>query len=180
MPPFLTCLFCLSKMGGLKNNWFFETEVTFLLDWATWRAGAKRQKNIYDEPLTLGIPRQRVGWNNGVAERLKYREACLVINSRLFLPFAFFLLRFSYQCFLFYLLYIVVLEGSSRVFCWQHSRRDGDCSVVFQPYFSSLHSVRALIFVFSSLCLLLWFCCQASCFATGNWYFGFQGFFGGY
>ena len=29
MPPFLTCLFCLSKMSGLKNNWFFETEVTF-------------------------------------------------------------------------------------------------------------------------------------------------------
>ena len=92
--PLLTCLFCLSKMGGLKNNWFFGTEVTFLLDWATWREGAKRQKNIYDEPPTLGIPRQRVVLNNGAAERLEYREACLAINSRLFLPFAFFFLRF--------------------------------------------------------------------------------------
>ena len=29
MPPFLTCLFCLSKNGRVKNNWFFETEFTF-------------------------------------------------------------------------------------------------------------------------------------------------------
>ena len=30
MPPFLTCLFFLSKNGRVKNNWFFETEVYFL------------------------------------------------------------------------------------------------------------------------------------------------------
>ena len=57
MPPFLTCLFCLSKMGGLKNNWFFETEVTFFAHWATWLAEAKREKSVYDEPPSLGIPK---------------------------------------------------------------------------------------------------------------------------
>ena len=30
MPPFLTCLFCLSKNERVKNNWFFETEFYFL------------------------------------------------------------------------------------------------------------------------------------------------------
>ena len=30
MPPFLTCRFCLSIMGGLKKIIVFETEVTFL------------------------------------------------------------------------------------------------------------------------------------------------------
>ena len=77
------------------GNW----SLTFLLDWATWREGRRGRKNIYDEPSTLGIPRQRVGWNNGAAERLKYREACLAINSRLFLPFAFFLLLFPASAF---------------------------------------------------------------------------------
>ena len=41
-PP-LTCPFCLGKMGGLKNDCFLKTEVDFF-DWATWQAGAKRQK----------------------------------------------------------------------------------------------------------------------------------------
>ena len=57
-PPFLTCLFCpREKMGGLKNNWFFETEVTFFAHWATWLAEAKREKSVYDEPPSLGIPK---------------------------------------------------------------------------------------------------------------------------
>ena len=63
--PFLTCRFCPSKMGGLKNDCFSETEVDFFFfffffDWAMWRAGVKREKSIYDEPPTLGIPRQSV------------------------------------------------------------------------------------------------------------------------
>ena len=60
MPPFLTCRFCLSKMGGLKNNYFLKLRLLFCAHWATWRAGVKREKNIYDEPPSLGIPRQRV------------------------------------------------------------------------------------------------------------------------
>ena len=76
-------------MGGLKMI-FLKLKLTFLLDWATWRAGLKRQKSIYEEPPTLGIPKQRVVLNNGAADRLKYREVCLAINSRLFIPFAFF------------------------------------------------------------------------------------------
>ena len=28
--PFLTCLFCMSKNGWVKNNWFFETKVYYL------------------------------------------------------------------------------------------------------------------------------------------------------
>ena len=31
MPPFLTCLFCLSKMGGLKNNSFLKLRLLFCL-----------------------------------------------------------------------------------------------------------------------------------------------------
>ena len=46
--------------GRVKNNWFFEIEVTFCAHWVTWRAGAKREKSIYDEPSSLCIPRQRV------------------------------------------------------------------------------------------------------------------------
>ena len=38
----------------------FETEVTFYAHWATWCVGAKRKKNIYDEPPSLGIPKQCV------------------------------------------------------------------------------------------------------------------------
>ncbi|RVW61439.1 hypothetical protein CK203_032029 [Vitis vinifera] len=34
--------------------------VTFCAHWVTWCAEAKRKKGIYDEPLSLGIPRQRV------------------------------------------------------------------------------------------------------------------------
>ena len=60
MPPFLTCLFCPSENGRVKNNWFFETDVIFCAHWATWRAGAKREKSIYDEPSSLCIPRQHV------------------------------------------------------------------------------------------------------------------------
>ena len=60
MPPFLTCRFCLSKMGRLKNNCFLKQRLLFCAYWATWRAGAKREKSIYDEPPSLGIPRQRV------------------------------------------------------------------------------------------------------------------------
>ena len=52
---------------------FLKLKLIFLLDWATWRAGAKREKSIYDEPPSLGIPRQRVVSNDGVAERLGYR-----------------------------------------------------------------------------------------------------------
>ncbi|XP_034708908.1 uncharacterized protein LOC117931950 [Vitis riparia] len=46
-------------MGGLKMI-VFGTEVTFFTHWATWCAEAKRKKSIYDEPQSLGIPRQRV------------------------------------------------------------------------------------------------------------------------
>ena len=60
MPSYLTCLFCPSKMGGLKIIGFFETEVTFCAHWVTWRAGVKSEKSIYDEPSSLCIPRQRV------------------------------------------------------------------------------------------------------------------------
>ena len=47
-------------MGGLKNNWFFETESTFCLVGPRGEWGCESQKGIYDEPLTLGIPRQHV------------------------------------------------------------------------------------------------------------------------
>ena len=57
MPPFLTCLFCLSKMGGLKNNGFLKLRLLFCTHWATWRAKAKREKSIFDELPSLGIPR---------------------------------------------------------------------------------------------------------------------------
>ena len=56
MPPFLTCLFCLSRMGGLKIIIFLKLRLIFCTHWATWRAGAKREKIIYDEPPSLGIP----------------------------------------------------------------------------------------------------------------------------
>ena len=32
------------KKGGLKNNWFFETEVDFLSGWATLRVGVREPK----------------------------------------------------------------------------------------------------------------------------------------
>ena len=60
MPPFLTCPFCPSKMGGLKIIGFFETEVTFCAHWVTWQVGVKREKSIYDESSSLCIPKQRV------------------------------------------------------------------------------------------------------------------------
>ena len=61
MPPFLTCLFCLSKNGWVKkNNWFFETVAAFCAYWATWRARVKRERSIYDKPSSLCIPRQHV------------------------------------------------------------------------------------------------------------------------
>ena len=44
MSPFLTCSFCPSKNGRVKNNWFFETEFTFCAHWVTWQAGAKRNR----------------------------------------------------------------------------------------------------------------------------------------
>ena len=46
-------------MGGLKMI-VFEIEVTFFAHWATWCTEAKRKKKIYDEPPSLGIPKQRV------------------------------------------------------------------------------------------------------------------------
>ena len=46
--------------GWVKNDCFFETEVTFFAHWATWCAEAKRNKSIYDGPPSLGFPRQRV------------------------------------------------------------------------------------------------------------------------
>ena len=60
MPPFLTCRFCLSRMGELKIICFLKLRLLFCAHWATWRAGAKREESIYDEPSSLGIPRQRV------------------------------------------------------------------------------------------------------------------------
>ena len=72
--PLLTCRFCLGRMGRLKII-VFETEVTFCAHWATWRAGAKRKKSIYDEPPSLGFPMQRVFSNDGAAQRLGYRGA---------------------------------------------------------------------------------------------------------
>ena len=59
--PYNAPLFNLPNLpeqnGRVKNNWFFETEVTFCAHWATWRAGAKREKSIYDESSSLCIPR---------------------------------------------------------------------------------------------------------------------------
>ncbi|KAL6334838.1 hypothetical protein AAG906_022827 [Vitis piasezkii] len=45
--------------GRVKNDCFLKLRLLFRY-WATWCAGAKRKKNIYDEPPSLGIPRQRV------------------------------------------------------------------------------------------------------------------------
>ena len=46
-------------MGGLKMI-VFETEVTFCAHLVMWCAGAKMKKSIYDEPPSLGIPKQHV------------------------------------------------------------------------------------------------------------------------
>ena len=149
--------------------------MTFLLDWATWREGRRGRKNIYDEPSTLGIPRQRVGWNNGAAERLKYREACLVINSRLFLPFAFFLLLFPASAF-------------SSTFCISSFFRKalgfsaGNIRVVtvivvwfFNPIFPVYtRYVRLSLSLLRCVCFCgLLLVCWASCFAIGSLLFGF-------
>ena len=63
-------------MGGLKNNWFFETEVDLLFGWATWLVGVREpKKGIYDEPPTLGIPRQHVILMMAFVGRLAFRGA---------------------------------------------------------------------------------------------------------
>ena len=57
--PLLTCRFCPGEMGGLKMI-VFETEGIFCIHWATWCAEAKRKQGTYDEPPSLGFPRQHV------------------------------------------------------------------------------------------------------------------------
>ena len=47
-------------MGGLKNNWFLKPKSTFRLVGPRGEWGCRSQKGIYDEPPTLGIPRQHV------------------------------------------------------------------------------------------------------------------------
>ena len=61
MPPFLNCLFCPRKNGRVKKNtWFLKTMSTFCLVGPRGEWGCGSQKGIYDEPPTLGIPRQHV------------------------------------------------------------------------------------------------------------------------
>ena len=61
LPPFLTCLFCLSKkMGGLKIIGFLKLKSSFVWLGHVASRGAGAKKGIYDEPPTLGIPRQHV------------------------------------------------------------------------------------------------------------------------
>ena len=60
-------------MGGLKNNWFFETESTFCLVGPVASGGAEAKKGIYDEPPTLGIPRQHVVSMMALFGRLAFR-----------------------------------------------------------------------------------------------------------
>ena len=47
--------------GRVKNNWAFETEVYFLRSLGHVASGGEeREENIYDEPPSLCIPRQRI------------------------------------------------------------------------------------------------------------------------
>ena len=80
--------------GRVKNDCVLKLRLLFAL---IGPRGARGRRGIRAFMMSrrLGrFPRQRVGWNNGAAERLKYREVCLAINSKLFLPLHFFLLHF--------------------------------------------------------------------------------------
>ena len=61
MPPFLTCLFCLSKNERVKKIiGFLKPNRPFVWLGHVASGGAEDKKGIYDEPPTLGILRQHV------------------------------------------------------------------------------------------------------------------------
>ena len=76
MPPFLTCLFCLRKNGRVKKIiGFLKPKSTFCLVGPRGEWGCGSQKGIYDEPPTLGIPRQHVVSMMALFRRLVFRGA---------------------------------------------------------------------------------------------------------
>ena len=88
--PFFTCRFCPSKMGWLKNDCFSETEVDFFFLIGPRGERGRRGRKTFMRVADSGYSQAACRFNDGVAERLEYRETCLAINNRLFLPLAFF------------------------------------------------------------------------------------------
>ena len=60
-------------MGGLKIIGFLKPKSTFCLVGPRGEWGCESQKGIYDEPLTLGIPRQYVVSMMAFVGRLAFR-----------------------------------------------------------------------------------------------------------
>ena len=165
-------------MGGLKNNWFFKTEVNFLPSWATWRVGVRKPKRYLWWAADSGYSQAACRFNDGVVWAFGFPRGCPPINSRLCLLFVFFLLRLLWE---FLLLLPSVLSSafskwSPRTFLL----------VVFVFCNSNLSSsdflsVRAFCVCFSFCCA----CCLLASFLSflGKplaivWNVGFLGFFG--
>ena len=81
MPPFLTCLFCPSKNGRVKNNWFFETEIDFLSGWATWRVGVREPKRHLWWAADSGYSQAVCRFNDDVCWTFGFPRGCPPINS---------------------------------------------------------------------------------------------------
>ena len=165
-------------MSGLKNNWFFETEVDFLPGWATWRVGVREPKKAFMMSRRLWVFPGSMSFQWWRCLGVWFPRGCPPINSRLCLLFVFFLLRFFWE---FLLLLPSVLSSafskwSPRTFL----------PVVFVFCNNNLSSsdflsVRAFCVCFSFCCA----CCLLASFLSflGKplaivWNVGFLGFFG--
>ena len=168
MPLFLTCLFCLSeKMGGLKNNWFFETEVVFLFGWATWQAEVRKPKKAFMMSHRLWVFRGSMSFQWWRSCAFGFSRGCPPINSILCL-----LLHFSYYVFSestassSFCALICFPEWSPRIFLSViFAFIVGDETTDFNPFLPDLHLVCALFLCFPC-CVLFSLVCFWFAWAT--------------
>ena len=113
LPPFLTCLFYLSKNGRVKNNWlsFLKPETSFRLVWATWRVGVREPRKAFMMSRRPCVFPSNMSFQWWRSCSFGFPRGCPPINSALCLLFGFFLLHFPENFLL--LLHLLVLSFAS-------------------------------------------------------------------
>ena len=141
-------------MSGLKITGFLKTEEVSSSDWATWRVGVRKPKKAF---MTSRRPCVSLGnmsflmmpfaWTFG------FPRVCPLINSALYLLFAFFSTAFSWEPFFFLLLLRPLLflsKETRKHFCTgdfvsRHSFAAGVLVSKQRSFSSELHLVCVLL-----------------------------------
>ena len=95
MTPFLTCLFCLSKNGRVKNNWFFWNWVLLFALIGPRGERGQRERRAFMMSRRLWVFPSSVSFQWWRSWAFGIPRGCRPINSIMCLLFVFFLLHFS-------------------------------------------------------------------------------------